>query len=183
MANRIELYNKTVDILYQAYFNDTLEHGNCCACAVGNIIAANMGKTFERVFDTVASTRPRERWAWVGEKYPGEISRDFPDLRVERGWGSVFYTNDEGRQRFYIGKYFGKAAEQIDSTGYQVKELARIEKAFETVGGSQSPEDRMFDGLVAVLETLKKIHEIDDNEDIIQKFSQHRKDKEAVCVA
>ena len=41
-----QLYNKTVDILVQAYFNDTLIHGNCASCAVGNIVAHNMGYTY-----------------------------------------------------------------------------------------------------------------------------------------
>lgn len=40
---RPELYQKTVDILVKAYFDDTLQHGNCYACAVGNIIAGNCG--------------------------------------------------------------------------------------------------------------------------------------------
>jgi hypothetical protein len=31
------LYNKTVDILVKAYFNDTLVHGKCNMCAVGNL--------------------------------------------------------------------------------------------------------------------------------------------------
>ena len=35
--NRIELYNKTTTTLLNAYKNGTLFHGNCHACAVGNI--------------------------------------------------------------------------------------------------------------------------------------------------
>src|SRR5688572_25079170 len=37
------LYHKTVDILVQAYFDDTLVSGHQCGCAVGNLVAANMG--------------------------------------------------------------------------------------------------------------------------------------------
>jgi hypothetical protein len=48
--NNPELYKRTVDILFDAYFNDTLKHGDCTACAVGNIIAANMGYKNERQF-------------------------------------------------------------------------------------------------------------------------------------
>lgn len=36
-------FDRTVGILVQAYLNDTLEHVNCHACAVGNIIAHEMG--------------------------------------------------------------------------------------------------------------------------------------------
>ncbi len=46
MKNK-SLYDKTVSILVDAYMNDTLQHGNCFACAVGNIVAANCDvKTF-----------------------------------------------------------------------------------------------------------------------------------------
>jgi hypothetical protein len=38
-----ELFNKTVGILVKAYQNETLEHLNCRACAVGNICAASAG--------------------------------------------------------------------------------------------------------------------------------------------
>lgn len=38
-----ELYQRTVDILVKAYFEDTLAHGSCTACAVGNIV--NYGKS------------------------------------------------------------------------------------------------------------------------------------------
>lgn len=39
-------FEKTVDVLVKAYLNGTLEHGNCCACAVGNIIADSCGYTY-----------------------------------------------------------------------------------------------------------------------------------------
>jgi hypothetical protein len=38
-----ERFDKTVDVLVSAYLNDTLVHGNDCACAVGNMICAAMG--------------------------------------------------------------------------------------------------------------------------------------------
>jgi hypothetical protein len=34
-------FNHTVNVLVQAYFNETLRHCDCSACAVGNIIVAN----------------------------------------------------------------------------------------------------------------------------------------------
>ncbi len=37
-----ERFDKTVAILVKAYLNDTLEHGNPCACAVGNMISDGM---------------------------------------------------------------------------------------------------------------------------------------------
>jgi hypothetical protein len=38
-----ERFDKTVDVLVKAYLNDTLVHGNDCACAVGNMICAALG--------------------------------------------------------------------------------------------------------------------------------------------
>jgi hypothetical protein len=38
-----ELFNKTIGILVKAYQNDTLKHGDCCGCAFGNMVVANMG--------------------------------------------------------------------------------------------------------------------------------------------
>ena len=40
MNNRKQ-FDKTIGILVKAYFNETLEHGEPCACAVGNLILAN----------------------------------------------------------------------------------------------------------------------------------------------
>lgn len=37
MKNK-ELFDKTISILVKAYMNNTLEHGENCACAVGNLI-------------------------------------------------------------------------------------------------------------------------------------------------
>ena len=34
-------FSNSVDILVKAYFNDTLRHGNCLACAVGNLMQAS----------------------------------------------------------------------------------------------------------------------------------------------
>lgn len=35
-------FENSVDVLVKAYFNDTLQHGNCSACAVGNLISDAM---------------------------------------------------------------------------------------------------------------------------------------------
>lgn len=41
-------FEKTVDVLVKAYLNDTLEHGNCSACAVGNIVVSTLGYSYHR---------------------------------------------------------------------------------------------------------------------------------------
>jgi hypothetical protein len=54
------LYRRTVDILVNAYFNDTLKHGDCFACAVGNIV--NYGK-------------PEQTSNWVGVFYTADMKQ------------------------------------------------------------------------------------------------------------
>lgn len=59
-----ELYQRTVDILVKAYFEDTLRHGDCSACAVGNLV--NYGK-------------PKETWEWASVFYTGGMGQElFP---------------------------------------------------------------------------------------------------------
>lgn len=155
MAKNIELYNKTVDILYQAYFDDMLVHGNCQACAVGNMVAAN---TFKKV------TKVSYGYKGVGWDYGCTV------------WQLVFMTDpDTLHQVREPAFYVGEAKEQIDATGYHWKDLAKIEYAFETADKGQSEEDYMFNGLVAVLDVLKQIHEIDDNTDQVERFTAHHK--------
>lgn len=132
-----QLYNKTVDILVQAYFNDTLKHGNCYACAVGNMVAANKSyKYYQGIWV--------EAFSW---------------------WDNVFSTDSDcGIQTIEINNYTGEAKEQIDSTGYSVRELAKIERSFETAPRGNSDDEWMFNGLMAVIDVLDKIHENTDAE-------------------
>lgn len=155
MSKNLELYNKTVDILFQAYFDDTLVHGNCQACAVGNMVAANTGKKvrrFEKGYKGVGWDCGWTVWQCVFMTDPGTL-----------------YQVKE--PAFYVGE----AKFQIDATGYYWEDLAAIEYAFETADKGQSEEDYMFNGLVAVLEVLKQIHEIDDNTDQLERFTAHHK--------
>ena len=140
-----ELYQKTVDILVQAYFNDTLVHQSCSACAVGNIVAANKGKT------------PSE--------YSKEVMKrgNFQNGAVKT-WTAVFATS-EGKQKIHQ-RYlkFDFIKKEIASTGYTWKELARIEFAFESASKGLSEDEHIFNGLMAVIDVLDKIHENADQE-------------------
>ncbi len=136
---RQELYEKTVDILVQAYFNDTLRHGDCAACAVGNLI--NARKKF--------STEERKKLNALGG-YERE------------GWSEVFCTYNRTQQEIIPFNYKGLAKKQIDLTGYTYNQLAKIEKAFETADAGKSDEDWMFNGLMAVIDVLDKIHKNTD---------------------
>src|SRR5690606_10630324 len=111
-----ELFEKTVGILVKAYQNDTLRHGNCMACAVGNIVATNLG---------ICDINNSDEWR--------EKAMDAPNPCT--GWPSVFMTGRNSRyQMVYLeAMLYDEAAKlQIESTGYTWKELAKIEYAFET---------------------------------------------------
>lgn len=135
-----QLYNKTVDILVQAYFNDTLISGNCYACACGNLVAANMGFEYEEV----SSIFPQQRLKWKGFTSLVEETRTFNTFT----WFWVKYPN--------ISELTPEIEQQINSTGYSSRELARIETAFED---SYEGNDPMFNALMAVVDVLDEIHE------------------------
>jgi len=139
IMNREALYNKTVDILYQSYLNDTLRHNDCAACAVGNIIAANLG------FKVIHLN-------WLRDD----------NEKADVCWQRVFYT-DNKEQIYNPYGYGGLAKEQIDASGYKLSELMKIEYAFETADKGESKDDWMFNGLVAVIDVLDKIHEVEKN--------------------
>lgn len=139
--NRIELYKKTEGVLYQAYFDDTLKHGNCAACAVGNICveAARKTRLTNYMWNLLFMTDPDTM-----------IQQEFrinPDNSGDRA-----------------------ALNLVAATGYTKKELMRIEWAFESASKGFCSEDYMFNGLVAVLEVLKEIHELTDEDMDLGKF-------------
>ncbi len=166
--NRPELYTKTVNILYQAYFNDTLEHGNCYACAVGNIIAANKGLELARDNGEGMFGQMLYWKNWT----PYRLADHSEEVRFPAWfsiiWPSARITNPE------------RIEEEILSTGYNSSEIIKIEKAFESAESGEVFQDRMFNGLVAVLDVLRQIHEVTD-EDLIttntKRFAEHYKTK------
>lgn len=155
---REELYHRTVGILVDAYFNDTLRHGNCYACAVGNIIAANSKLSFKD--DRMNMFGERCRLHWDG--FPPYGSPDNVDLWYEAIQGGKVRRD----------KLTGPKWDQIRVTGYSPQELAAIEYAFECANRGDSGEDWMFNGLMAVIEVLDQIHENTDT--IVQQQSKAR---------
>lgn len=161
-----KLYKKTTDILYDAYFKNELAHGECTACACGNIIAKNMG--YEII--TLGN----------GDKY---WSKD--DTLTSGYWAGVFYTPEKTflsrqKQVVSVSDFKDEAKDQILSTGYNIGELSQIEFAFEAAKRGRSKEDYMFNGLVAVLEVLKNIHQVTEDEEVVTRF---RKQYESNLVA
>lgn len=130
--NRPELFYKSVNILQKAYYNGTLEHGVCDACAVGNLISGN-GYVFDDNDIFISS--------WV--------------TKIDKEIRKTVYKSP------YILKEYCDitANKQISSTGYSLLECAKIENAFESMD-KDNDKDGFF-GLCTVLDVLMEFHEFD----------------------
>lgn len=147
-----EKFFETVGILVEAYLNGTLLHGDCAACAVGNIIAAKLGcKIVTRV-----SIFDNEIYFWHNG-----------NTEISPVWSNVFYTDSRGVQNYHPWNYGGGIKLQIESSGYSLMDLAKIEHAFERDtrydgdGNVINEDEAMFTGLMSVVDTLAAIHGID----------------------
>jgi len=151
--NRPELFERTVQVLVDAYENKHLHSMSCAACTVGNLIAAANQFTICNGVSWIDSN---------GEKV--KSTNDWLSSIIDFR-GGIAYSYDKSR-----------ANELISSTGYSVAELSRIEKAFETTMSDRRTlyfgvdpairkkaivKDQRY-GLEAVYNVLLKIHEADD---------------------
>lgn len=136
-------FDETVSILVKAYLNNQLEHRICTACAVGNIVAHHLG------------TKPRV--LTTGNHGVVHDNYYFDDGTFMTWWNGC------------LGEH--KPSEQQQLTGYTVEELNQIEIAFEFAEGAPDfsggmskdktmNETWMFNGLMAVVDTLADIHGI-----------------------
>lgn len=163
MKNK-QLYQKTVDILVDAYFKNTLEHTNCYACAVGNIIAANNNIGF---MPATPEEKDHERNIWSGA---GTLS-----------WDRDYDFNSNLVSKLNRIKYEdhpidGLMLKHLKSTGYTVNELHKIERAFEEADRGKSGDEWMFNGLMAVIDILDEIHEnTNQNISLTSKSKFHEK--------
>jgi hypothetical protein len=140
---REELFAKSVSILVQAYQNDTLIAGDCAACAVGNLIMGNNCDLKLVVKEKVNNWWTIYNWAVNGEQLHKSVKHQW--MWKISGIPQLFPEYDEV-----------VAQQQIDSTGYTLAELQRIEHAFEHC--RPSTEDAMFERLEAVYNVLCSIH-------------------------
>ena len=151
--NRTEIYQKSIDILLDSYNNNTLEHSNCTACACGNLVAA--ANNYKYV--------PKSH-SWSG------LSIEWENKRIADWYGLIIedkvYNKEEG-------------IKQINSTGYTIEEFIKIEEAFEKADWTLEKKKRMFNGLTAVLNVLREIHEVDveKSEENQQKLEKIYKNK------
>jgi hypothetical protein len=130
-----ELFNRSISILVKAYMDGTLIKNQCTACAVGNLVAGNLG--IEIKVTKTNMFGPCMDW-------PAEVRPE---------WDNVFMTS-AGEQTICPDMMKEPVvARQIYATGYHWEDLAKIEYAFETAPGG------MFGGLMAAVEILCEIHE------------------------
>jgi hypothetical protein len=128
-------FNHTVNVLVQAFLNETLVHKKCSACAVGNIIIGNG----INLYDNMGA----------------------PEQFLETSWLRFIKRNQKRDYEGYRPEHEQPARIQIESTGYEWFELAKIESAFESAGINSEPEEKMFNSLMAVVDVLAEIHGID----------------------
>jgi hypothetical protein len=171
-----ELYSKTVNILEQAYLKNELMHGDCTACAVGNLIKNSGVDCYKTVSELKVAMD-------AGAEYVSDLDKPFIIM-----WKQVFHTSENKLFQSLLGgksmkfqkinsdNYKGFAKQLIDATGYTWQELAQIENAFEMADEGESEDEYMFNGLVAVIDSLDKIHE--NTDEVITKQSKAKFVKE-----
>lgn len=81
-------------------------------------------------------------------------------------WDRVFYTGY--RQNYYPEEYTGRAKIEIDSTGYSLNDLMKIEQNFESASALDYTKETQYYGLCAVLDVLAKIHEANSEENEVE---------------
>lgn len=133
-------FSNTMDILVKAYLNDTLQHSNCYACAVGNLVASANGITFGR-------SSLIDNLVW---------NCNMPDWFI-----NVRTLSDPYLKEFITEREIFNGKNQIESIGYTLEEVDKIEHAFESAPRGNSDDDWMFNGLLAVLEVVAQIHGVD----------------------
>ena len=134
-----ELFNETISILVKAYFDGTLRHNDCAACAVGNMVAARNNCVLE-LDDFICA------YDKSGNEFDNRLWFD-----LVHGLG-------------FSGDSLKSAQDQIQTTGYTLQEITDIELAFDYLGWNEENDTDGFKGLMNVVDTLQKIHECTDEE-------------------
>lgn len=135
-----ELFHKTIGILVNAYLNDTLLFSDTCACAVGNLVAGNMGYKITKL--------PGGQFFW--------------DEDLASNWEHLVWSNINSKLYPSLSPPTGKSIAEAESTGYTVFELTCIENSFlEGWNKDQKITEKPYNGLMAVVEVLCDIHKMD----------------------
>ena len=157
MKNK-EQFDWTVGVLVKAYLEGTLEHTNCAACAIGNLVAAKRNYQINGLIWTNSDGDKIEP-SWGYLQFLGNLRNDIPFEHKKR------HPKD-------------KALSELAATGYRVWDTCKIEKSFEMVYGT---EDDQYHGLLAVVDALIEIHQGNEEErDEAKQIFQDAKESKAV---
>lgn len=156
-----EKYDKIFDVLTTAYLNDTLQPGNPCGCAIGNLVAKAFNIRFYK-----NKWKKTLHWNSGQPKWPYKMVT-FPKNRVVTGEENSSYVVRENEQfqqwyRTDLNPELNEMAEsELFLIGLPVNELLDIEWHFENGAAKGASEDeRMFLGLAAVLDYLAEEFQI-----------------------
>jgi hypothetical protein len=130
--NDLEKFNETVGILVKAFLNDELEHSECSACAVGNIIRAN----------GIVLNRDRHATNWL--------------LLIDRDIRNVPHNYLDEKEAILQISSTGYSAYEL-----HLIELAFESTVVNYSEDGADIEKWNFDGLMNVVECLAQIHNID----------------------
>jgi len=166
--NRPNQFWRSVNVLATAYLQGKLKPYECEACAVGNLIAADL--------DGASTDTSIEQWPshsgfgeWPEAKcamfdrtwdFTGAIRLvdSEPDLLME--------TCSFDSQLLPVSKYSVTEVrpELATNLSYTTGELLRIEAALLETTEACPSDNELFDGLMAVVDMLFEIHEVEDED-------------------
>jgi hypothetical protein len=142
--NRKERYYKTLDILFDAYYQNKIRYRCCGTCPVAQLIAGNMGyKLYDFGY-------------WQNEGVEINYNYWLHLLRCENNLDKkITLLRKIGLSRYELEE------KHLAATGYTVAELVMIERAFEnSFDEDQGDCEEVSKGLVAVFSVLRHIHQI-----------------------
>ncbi len=130
-------FEKSVDILVKAFLNDTLQHMNCHACAVGNLIADANQLTYDRSSHPIIIARRKDGTSfpmdWYGQHEDGELGmkemlstgyKPHEIWKIERAFESA--VGEDKDQQMYDGLMrVVNVLSDIHSVDLSVKEEAK----------------------------------------------------------
>lgn len=166
-------FDNAVSKLIKAFFDETLEKGQCSCCAVGNI--CDNKSDWKNLFVTLGTSEDREQINCIRSGITDTDAR--------------FFSPEE------LSEIREKAFDTIKQTGYNAYELAKVEKAFEEnteaikIGsdkyeneeGEEISHDEyikdQFNGLCAVIDVLCQLEGI-NNPDQYKKMLREKPELE-----
>lgn len=155
--NEEQRYDAIMEVLREAYVNETLHVSSPCGCAVGNLIAAATGYTIEKLF--IEGSEAGIHWiggspVWSHKFFTMKV-RGMTDVASKAF--TIQRANDTHVQVLtHESNVEADALWQLEQTGLGIETLMGIEWNFELGASRGSTDDeQMFLGLMAVSNYLE----------------------------